>query len=207
MKTENNYRLLILFSVLCLIGLAIQGFYLRGMNQKFERLQGNQSEMPASIEERLEARLGTSSSSPVDPTPWAGQFFNSDPFSSMRRMQQQMDSLLNSFSSPGISQYGGLSFGSGTASLNLIETEDEYQVYIQTPPDHDVVISTELEANLLTVRGTVTRNYADDDNNFSSSISSRSQFTRSFDLPKAVDELGIYTEQQEEGLIVGVPKK
>lgn len=172
-------------------------------------IQSNQSTIPASLEECIEKSLNDFSSnlSPTDPNAGAGQFFSRDPFSSMRQMQQQMDSLLNSFSTPGLMQYGGLSFGAGTPSLNLTETESEYQIYIQSPPEHNVEISTDLEANLLTIRGTLTRNATDRNNNSLSRISSRSQFSRSFDLPKPVDEFGIYHEQQEEGLIVRVPKK
>ena len=122
-------------------------------------------------------------------------------------MQRQMDSLFNSFSGPGVSVFGGSNLGLGSPRFSFDETETEYQVHIEFPPDQEVEISTNLEANLLTVNGTITQNISKGNNGFASNFTSRSQFSRSFDLSKPVDELALYTQTEEGGLLIGIPKK
>ena len=206
MSTEARYKLLLGIILVCVLGLGTQSIYLWQMNQKLTSLQGDQAAIPESIEARLADSLQDNDplQHAVDPDYWFGQALTSDPFARLQQMQEQMDSFFNS---PGISPFGGVNFSTASPVLSLNETDAEYLVRIQTPPDHDVEIDTELEANLLTVTGTLTRDMSNNSKSFSSNISSRSQFTRSFDLPKPVDELGVYTEQEEGGLSIHVPKK
>ena len=103
----------------------------------------------------------------------------------------------------GIQRFG---FNSGSPALEFVETPDEYQVIVQTPPDHELVLNTELESNLLTVSGTVSNTQSTNSSGFASNFVSSSQFTRSFDLDKPVEEFGLVTEQLEDGLLVRVPK-
>ncbi len=107
---------------------------------------------------------------PLDLNGLIGQTFRNDPFTRM----QQMDSLFNSFSSSGVSVLGGRSFSMGSPTLSISEAASEYQILIQVPPDHDLEISTNLEASLLTVSGTLTRNASNSSNSFASNFSSKS---------------------------------
>ncbi|MEQ8314978.1 MAG: Hsp20/alpha crystallin family protein [Gammaproteobacteria bacterium] len=210
MSTEIKLKLAVGFLLLCIAGLILQGFYLWRMDQ---RLSGTatSSEIPESIMERLEPRLqGAPSRNTADPFSFA---FGGDPFLRMQQMQQQMDSLFNSispFGSAGVSVYGNngqsFSFQSSSPELEFTETPDEYQVKVKTPPDHELVLNTDLEANLLTVSGSVSSSHETSSNGFASNFVSSSQFTRSFDLDKPVNELGLVTEQVGDGLLVRVPK-
>lgn len=55
--------------------------------------------------------------------------------------------------------------------------------------------------------GKVTAELSNRSGNASSQMLSSSQFSRRFDLPGAVDELGVLTVQDEKGLVVVIPKK
>lgn len=206
MSTEIKLRLAVGFLALCVTALILQGFYLWRMDQ---RLAGaaETSDIPESIMERLEARLQDKpATEPFAP-------FSGDPFVRMQQMQQQMDSLFNSFSPFGTSfgqfqgpNVQGFQFSTGSPALEFVETPEEYQVKVQTPPDHELVINTELESNLLTVSGTVSSSHSANSTGYASNFVSSSQFARSFDLDKPVDEFGLVTEQLEDGLLVRVPK-
>lgn len=210
MSTEIKLKLAVGVLLLCIAGLILQGFYLWRMDQ---RLAGNaaSSDIPESIMERLEPRLQEPPSlNTADPFSFA---FAGDPFLRMQQMQQQMDSLFNSispFGSTGVGVPGNnmqsFSFQNSSPALEFTETPDEYQVKVKTPPDHELVLNTDLEANLLTVSGRVSSSHEASSNGFASNFVSSSQFTRSFDLDKPVNELGLVTEQVGDGLLVRVPK-
>lgn len=209
MKTEFKLKVLALFSFVCLLALVAQAYFLWSLNQRLTVAEADGPEIPESIEERLQATLGAPGTSrdPLDVDDFFGQAFASDPFAHMQQMQQQMDRLFNSFSASGPSGSGGRSYSVASPLFDFRETATEYQVHIQTPPDHDLEISSNLETNLLTVSGMLTRNMTNNTNSIASSFTSRSQFSRSFDLSKPIDELGLVTEQQVDGLLIRIPKK
>ncbi len=209
MSTESKLKLVLVFSLLCLAGLLIQGYMLWQVQAQLVSQSDSQSNLPESIEQRLDSVLGGSSGSRnqlVRPSPFGmfGQAFGADPFS---QMQQQVDSMFGMLAAPNFQGLQGLGGTSAMPKLSLVETDTEYQVSVITPTDTDVEINTELEANLLTVRGSITEDFSDSGSGRSTSFVSRSQFTRSFDLPKPVDELGVFTEATSDGLLIHVPKK
>jgi HSP20 family molecular chaperone IbpA len=206
MSTESKLKLVLVFSLLCLMGLLIQGYMLWQVQAQLVSESDTQPNLPESIEQRLDAALGGSSKQLARPSPFdmLGQPFGADPFS---QMQQQVDSLFGMLSAPSVQGFHGIGSSSTMPELSLTETDSEYQVSVSAPSDTDVEITTELEANLLTVRGSVTEDYSDSSSGRSANFVSRSQFTRSFDLPKPVDELGVFTETANDGLLIHVPKK
>lgn len=213
MSTEVKLRFLVGFLAICVIALFVQGYFLWRMDQKVSEV-AIAEDIPASIQRRLEEQLADDPASySAFPGTALSSGFTRDPFVRMQQMQRQMDSLFNSFTSfGGFGSFTPPAFGSGSGfvsmspNLELIETDEDYQVRIQSPPDQDIVVNTELEANLLTVTGTVSQTIQDSSNGFASSFVSNSQFSRSFDLDERVDEFGVITEQTEGGLLVRVPK-
>lgn len=217
MSTDSKIKVLASFLILCVFGLGFQGYLLWRMDEQLALAE--EDSIPRSIQRRLEAQLdkraarsgpAVASASPASSTVM-------DPFARMQQMRQQMDSLFGSFSgfampasplatSP-FSTSQRFGFGQAMPDLEFTETADEYQVRVQTPPDHELTLNSELEANLLTVSGALTRNQGNSGPGMASNFVSRSQFTRSFDLPKPVDELGVFTEATEGGVVIRVPKK
>ena len=180
--------------------------------QNTTSLQGENLSILDSVEGRLASLRGQGDAS-IDPqysTRLIGQNYRTNSIKRNRRIQrtlQQGDSLGNSSSESGASVLNGSSSSSESLQMSINETETEYQILIQIPSDHELEFSTDLAANLLTVSGTLTRNSSNSANSTASDFTSRSQFTRSFDLTKPVNELGLYTEIQEGGLVIGIPKR
>jgi HSP20 family molecular chaperone IbpA len=205
-STETKLKLLLGFSLLCLMGLLLQGYLLWQVQAQLVSDSENLTALPQSIEERLDAALNSAGAgnrpSQLSPFGRLNQPPRVDPFS---QLQQQLDSMFDVFSAPSSIGLGSLGTAASIPQLFLTETDTEYQVKVATAPDTDVEISTELEANLLIVRGSVTNNLSDTGSAGSSNFVSRSQFTRAFDLPKPVDELGVFTEPTNNGLLIHVP--
>lgn len=212
MKPKIKFRLLLSFLLVCLLGVLAQSYFLWDLNETLEVSQGENSSIPDSLEGRLEV-ISDQADAPIDSlntTRLIGQNYRKDPLERMRRIQrarQQTDPLRNFSSESGAAVSNESSFSSESLQLSINETETEYQVLIQIPSDHELEISTDLEANLLTISGTLTRNLSNNTNSTASNFTSRSQFTRSFELTKPVNELGLYTEIQEGGLVIGIPKR
>ena len=204
MSTDTKLKLLFVFSLICLLALLFQGYLLWQVQAQL--VSEAETHLPQSIEQRLDEALTSPRYRPSQVSPFGllGQSFGSDP---LRQMQQQIDSLFGTLPMSSAGSFGSFSMNAGAPELSLMETDTEYQVAVTTAADTDVEINTELEANLLTVRGSVTQDFSDSSNALTSSFVSRSQFTRSFDLPKPVDELGVFTEATKSGLLIHVPKK
>jgi|TARA_Y100000031_G_scaffold69498_1_gene77214 HSP20 family molecular chaperone IbpA len=181
------------------------------------RLQGENSSILDNVEGRLES-LRSQEDAPIDPqnttpentTRLVGQNYRTNSIERNRRIQsalQQVDSPGNFSSEPGASVLNGSSSSAESLQLSISESETEYQILIQIPSDHELEISTDLEASLITVNGTLIRNLSNNTNSTASNFTGRNQFTRSFDLTKPVNELGLYTETREGGLVIGIPKR
>jgi HSP20 family molecular chaperone IbpA len=202
------------------LGLVVQSVLLWQTRQELAALRGDEADLPNSIEERLLAQLdaqqsrrapaigsGSSSSAPLSNSPFdlfGG--FSADPFTRMEQMRQQMNSVFgNSFS--GISGLSGMQFTLQSPEIALEETSDEFRVRIQVPERHEIDLQTEVEDQQVTVFGKVTAESSSQNGSASSQMLSSSQFSRRFDLPGSVDELGVHTIQDEQGLVVVIPKK
>ncbi|GJM13191.1 MAG: hypothetical protein DHS20C12_15940 [Pseudohongiella sp.] len=213
MNTNTKFRILFGITVICLTALVVQTAYLWQLDQKLAGTQiDTETELPPGVEKRLEAALAQSDPVPDPYNPFGGSsLFGSsvgaDPFENIRQMQQRMDSLFGGFSMPQFNPGNSFTFTSSSPNLELQETEDEYRVVIQTGEGQDVELSTQLEDSRLTVNGVVKSSLSNNSGGFASNIVSQSQFSRSFDLPGEVEELGIVTEQVDEGLMIRVPKK
>jgi len=214
MSTDRKFRVLAGFLMLCVLGLGFQGYLLWRMDGQLAAVE--EDSIPSSIQRRLEAQLDNRAAQSGGPAVASASLANThimDPFTRM----QQMDSLFGSlsgftmptrpFASSPFSTSRSFSFDQAMPNLELTETAEEYQVRVQAPPDHELTLNSDLEANLLTVTGALTQSQSDNRQGMASNFVSRSQFTRSFDLPKPVDELGVFTEATEGGVVIRVPKK
>ncbi len=205
MSTETKLKLLLVFSLLCLTGLLVQGYFLWQVQAQLVADASSTSSIPQSVQERLDANWSRSLGAPrSNSLGLLNQQWSADPFA---QMQQQLDSMFNMFAAPSIGSSRAAPLATSTPTLALTETESEYLVSVETSKGSNLEINTQLEANLLTVRGSVTEDFSSSSNAFGSSFVSRSQFTRTFDLPKPVDELAMFTETNDDGLIIHVPKK
>lgn len=185
--------------------------------QNTTSLQDENSSILDNVEGRLES-LRSQEDAPIDPqnttpentTRLVGQNYRTNSIERNRRIQralQQVDSPGNSSSAPGASVLNGSSSSAESLQLSISESETEYQVLILIPSDHELEISTDLEASLFTVNGTLTRNLSSNTNTPVSNSTSGSQFTRSFELTEPVNALGLYTVTQAGGLVIGIPKR
>lgn len=217
MGSENKFRWAIGLSILLAIALVIQGVLLWQTRQQMAALDpGLEMREPASEQEltpleekilaRLEAKDPQPRSSPGQLSPGAnslfgGSLFSSDPFASFDQMRQRMDALMS-----GMGPASGMSLSLRSPDFQLQETEDDYRLLIKVPEQHEIDLQTEVEDREVIVRGSISSNRSQTGNGLSSQFISSSQFNRRFDLPRDVNEVGVYTEQSNEGLVLVMPK-
>jgi HSP20 family molecular chaperone IbpA len=217
MRSEAKFRWAIGLSVLLAIALVIQGVLLWQTRQQVAALdpglemreQASEQELTP-LEEKILARLEAKDPqprrSPGQLSPGAnslfgGSLFSSDPFASFEQMRQRMDSLM-----AGMGPSSGMSFSLQSPDFQLEETEDDYRLLIKVPEQHEIDLQTEVEDREVIVRGSISSNRSQTGNGLSSQFVSSSQFNRRFDLPGDVNEVGVYTEQSNEGLVLVMPK-
>ncbi|MCI5106765.1 MAG: Hsp20 family protein [Pseudomonadales bacterium] len=221
MRSETTFRWAIGLSVLLAIALVIQGVLLWQTRQQLAALdpglemreQGSARDSEQELtplEEKILARLEAK-----DPQPrsslrqlspganslFGGSLFSSDPFASFDQMRQRMDALMS-----GMGPASGMSLSLRSPDFQLQETEDDYRLLIKVPEQHEIDLQTEVEDREVIVRGSISSNRSQTGNGLSSQFVSSSQFNRRFDLPGDVNEVGVYTEQSNEGLVLVMPK-
>jgi len=220
MNTQIKYRLLLVFSMLCLIGLAVQGAYLWQLNARLNGTASTSDPRVRAIEEKILAEIDPpgAASGNVNTFNWPQSTF-ADPFSSLQQMQQQMDSLFGSFGFGGFGGFGGIggisrpnsfssmTFSSATPRIEVSETPTEYRITIPVTPDEEIELNTSVEDNALSVSGTIKNSANNQNQNFAASVFSQSQFSRTINLPEPVDEFGLTTQQTDSEIIISVPKK
>lgn len=210
MRTASKYRLMVAFSVVCLLGLTAQSVYVWQLQDRLAEA-GLSDDPVSSIEAKILDNLD-----PVDPMPGIADPFGwpstlpMDPFTSMQQMQQQLDSFFGSmragsaFPSAG---FGQLRSSLAAPAIEVEETPNEYRVTITVAPETEIELNTSLEGNALTIEGIVKRESADQRSNFRASMISQSQFSRTIELPKAVDPLGMSTGKTDAGIVILIPRK
>jgi HSP20 family molecular chaperone IbpA len=215
MHSEHKFRWAIALSVLLAIALVIQAAVLWQTRQQLAALAPGLSQQQAEqqltpLEEKILARLEAKdprpSSSPRQLSPGANSlfgssFFGGDPFASIEQMRQRMDALM-----AGSSPAGAMGFSLQNPDFQLQETEDDYRLLIKVPEQHELDLQTEVEDREVVVRGSISSNRHSNGNGLASQFMSSSQFNRRFDLPGDVNEVGVYTEQSDEGLVLVMPK-
>jgi len=204
MRTETKIKFLLVFSLVCFTVVIIQSVSLWHMEHRLNNYERVDSSFSDGFDNPPKAGIATADplTDPFGMDSWFGLLGNGDPITGM---QQRMESLLNSMSMP--DPFFSASVGLQSPSIELMETETEYQLRIQTLPDQELEISTNLEDNRLTVSGVIKSEIAKIANGMTTDFSSQSQFSRRFDLPGSIDELGLYTEQTDAGVVIAIPKK
>ena len=199
-------------------GLVAQGVLLWQTRQQVAALdptsEPQQSEELSDIEQRLLARLDEQDrqrSQRFSPDPFFGPAFG-DPFAEFDRMRQRMQQTMNAFM--GGSSFGGapfsgssMTFSAGTPQIELEETDEDFRLLIRVPEEHEIALQTDVEDREVTVSGKISSQAGDSGNGFNRQFVSSSQFTRRFSLPGEVDDLKMHTEQDEDGLVIVLPKK
>ena len=214
MRTESKYRWSLIIAVVLAFGLVAQGVLLWQTRQQVAALdpgaQSEQTEELSDIEKRLLARLDEQDrqrSQQFSTDPFFGPAFG-DPFAEFDRMRQRMQQTMNSFmGGSAFSGGSGITFSTGTPEIQLEETDKDFRVLIKVPEEQELALQTELENNELTVSGKITSQADRGGNGFSGQFISSSQFTRRFNLPGEVDDLKMHTEQNDEGLLIILPKR
>lgn len=215
MRTAIKYRLMVAFSVVCLLGLVAQSVYLLQLQdrQLQDRLaQAGLDDDPVSaIEAKILDNLDTTDPAQGNPDPFAWpSALPMDPFASIQQMQQQLDSLFGSMNAGRAfppAGFGQIRSGLTTLAIEVEETPTEYRVTIAVPPATEIELNTSLEDNALTVHGLVKSESADQRSNVSTSIVSQSQFSRTIELPQPVDALGMSTSKTAAGVVILIPKQ
>ncbi len=219
MRTESKYKWTIVIAVVLAFGLVAQGVLLWQTRQQVAALnpaieQTNADEELSDIEKRLLARLEEQDSrrpqSPLDP--WGNNAISSgafatDPFAEFERMRQRMNQSMNAFMG-GFSNAGpSMTFSMSSPDIELEETKEDYRLLIRVPEEHEIALQTEVDDREITVSGKISAQADRSGSGFAGQFISSSQFTRRFDLPGEVDDIKMYTEQTEDGMVIVLPKK
>jgi len=222
MRTESKYKWSIAIAAVLAIGLVAQGVLLWQTRQQVAALdpgyeqaaQEREDEELSDIEQRLLSRLDEQEArrqqSVADP--WNGGFFGGDPFAEFERMRQRMNQTMNAFM--GGSAIAGsslaspsMSFGFSSPEIELKETQEDYRLLIRVPEEHEIALQTDVDDRRVTLSGKISASADRGGNGFTGQFVSSSQFTRRFDLPGEVDDLKMYTEQSEQGMVIVLPKQ
>jgi len=176
--------------------------------------QVEQDKELSDIEQRLLARLDEQEARRQQSMvgPGNSSLFGGDPFAEFERMRQRMNQTMNAFmggSSFAGSAFAGpsMSFGFSSPDIELEETRDDFRLLIRVPEEHEIALQTDIEDREVTVSGKISSKADRGGNGYTGQFVSSSQFTRRFDLPGEVDDLKMYTEQNEEGMVIVLPKK
>ncbi len=211
MRTETKYRLLVTFSILCLIGLAGQTVQVWRMNDQLARFLPESEELPPSIEQRLLAELDKKDARLAQRTPP----LMASAFAGFNQIQDYMDSLFPGFgTTSGLGStlfprgsFGSTVFASSVPEIELDETDKDYRILIPVDPEQEIELHTNIEDNSVSVSGVITQKRQQSQNNFATSFHSQSQFAKTVTLPSPVDEFGMTSRQTEAGIEITIPKK
>lgn len=214
MSTEIKFKILIAFSLFCLIGLAAQTYYLFDPNQRVSPSNVADSSIPDSIQQRLEEEMAKPDRIfGQDNYNLFGPGINSDPFAHMQKMRQQMGQLFNSWGvDPFTSGQSIFSQGSGAVvfpsqpEIEVSEEQDAFVVTLPKQPGQDIEIVTEVEDNKLSLAGTLRTENRQSSGGSVFSSSSTSQFSRSIPFSKEVNALGMYTTHENDRIVITLPK-
>jgi len=212
MSTEIKFRILLFFSLLCLVGFSTQAYLLYDLKKDRTSTDLVDNTIPESILEKLEAEIakpdrlydGTNGSV-------FGYGLNSDPITAMQSMQSQVDQLFDSMfgrprptNRPFWSQT--LTGMSSQPEIVVEEKSDSFVVTLVKHPEQNIELQSELEDNVLILAGLVRAGNRQGQSGSFFSSSSISQFSRSIPFPQEVDALGMYTDQVDNEIVITVPK-
>lgn len=200
MKLQDKFRYLAIASATCLLLLILQSIYLYRLDSRLDKLQDH---------DPLVSALGQDQADPVLSDPIPDPFLPdlNDPFTSLRQMQEQADRLFGSIAGinvPGIASV--FSPAAGSPEIHVNETDKDFQIVVEVPKDSRVDLQTDVEDNTVHVAGTITQDTSSAARNLNSTFRSRSQFSRSIELPEPVNPLAIRTEQQGDEIVITLPK-
>ena len=203
MNDKSKFRIMSALAVCVIIALAAQSYYLFGINARLEKLQQSAVSVPtSSLDELFQPDPSTTATS----APWSG-FGWPDPFTSLDQIQKDLDSWFNNWpGSSGIGSPRGFSFSTSTPDIELNESKDDYEIVVQVPQNTEVDLRTDVEDDVVTVRGTMNQETGSNAGNLASSFTAHSQFTRSIRLPGPVDPLAMHTDRDGEKIIITLPK-
>ncbi|MDX1490620.1 MAG: Hsp20/alpha crystallin family protein [Pseudohongiellaceae bacterium] len=206
MSEDPKYTPIFIAAGAALVIIGALGYKTWSLSQDLNSLQteqNNSSSLIEELEELAQQEQAQSDSSLMNPWP----SFAGDPFAQMRNMQQQMQSLFQSSNGFFNSNAMGLSFPAqnNMPEIQVQETTDAYEVIVEYGPNSELELSTNLEANVLSISATVRTELANSAGNFRSNSTSFSQFSRSIALDKPVDANGLRTENNENSITIIVP--
>ncbi|MEX0965503.1 MAG: Hsp20 family protein [Pseudohongiellaceae bacterium] len=206
MSTETKYRLLLTFSILCLIGLVAQTIQVMKVNDRLAQIIPDSKERPSVAEQRLLAELGLKNRTPHRPSAMPS------PFGSFNPIQDYLDSMFPGFQASAAPLFPrnfarSLTYAGVTPKIELDETDKEYRIFIPVDPEKEIELNADIEDNSVSVSGVITEKVQQKQDNLATSILSRSQFAKTVKLPQPIDEFGMTTEQTDAGIEITIPKK
>lgn len=207
MRTETKFKWAVGVAIVMAIGLIVQGVLL--WQTRSEQTVAGLDPDPAvnSIEQKILKQLDDEEPQSQFLDPWGGSLFGSDPFAQMDKQMQQMRQQMNSLFSGATLPGNAVTFSLQSPDIELEETADDFRVVINVPENSEIELNTDVEDQEVTVSGKVSAQMDRSGNGFNGQFISSSQFSRRFDLPGEVDELGVRTENSDNGLVVVIPKK
>ena len=123
-------------------------------------------------------------------------------------LQKRMDELMSEMMR-GESILSNPSFGHtrSSARVSMNESPEEYKVTVTVAQGEEVELNTELTDGILKISGKVKISSADSITGFMARSQSISQFSQSMVLSEAIDESAMKTEQNDNEIVIRIPKK
>ncbi|MCR8921279.1 Hsp20/alpha crystallin family protein [Dasania sp. GY-MA-18] len=198
MKTKQKQQYLLALLLLCLLTIAVLLYNNWRLQQQLNSLApwGN-IEMPM--------MQNLADPWPKNWDPWAAPWDKDNHFS---RLQKHMDEMMSQLI-PGQSIFSHRGFGYSPSGpkITMADEAEHYQITITVPKGQQVELNTELSGNVFSLSGKVSNSHSNRDDNTVQQAVSSSQFSQTITLAQAVDESGMRIEEQDQQIVITIPKK
>lgn len=132
-----------------------------------------------------------------------------DPFDEMRRMQEDMDRMLQNSSGPAGSPQGGVFSNSMSfdTNIDMKETSDGYEITLDMQGLDKDKVDININEHSITVKGESSRQDKEESTGSVFSSSSYGSFMKTIPLPVDADTSKVTSEKEGENLVIRIPKK
>lgn len=200
MNTNNKLRALGACVAACILIIAALSYNTWNLSKEVEALKA--APPAAAVSPKSSPPL--SSTWPDNFDPWTGNWDPSGQFEAARkRMDEMMRSML-----PGNSIFSNQGFGLSPASprVSMTDNENEYRVVVEVHGGQDVELNTKVENDVLTISGVVNSSAQKKGSDATGISHSSARFSQSMTLPEPVDESAMTVDQNDEEIVVILPK-
>lgn len=198
MNSQSKMRLLGGSVLACILIIAVLSYGIWNLSKEVDQL-------------KTAAPSAATISAPQSVAPWPDNFDpwsgNWDPTGQFEAARKRMDQMMSRML-PGNSIFSNQGFGLSPASprISMTDAEDEYRIVVNVQGEQDIELNTTLEDGILTISGVVNSSTNDNGPNAYGMSHSSARFSQSVTLSDPVDEAAMTVDQNDEEIVVVVPK-